>query len=215
VKINWGDRVEKSIIDILLGTSNIIKKLEIAKFFETSSMKYRIKQFEEKLEIEEIGENFEDIARWKVMKYSENFSDKLFLSDDSGLCVNCLGGRPGIFSARFPYKGVSDEERNYTLLKLLKKTPYLERTATFYSAIAVGVNGRLVASTVGACEGRIICESKGENGFGFDPIFVPNGTDKTFAEMSIEDKLKVSHRGMTLRKILKLLEGEVEYKNEK
>lgn len=206
--------MEDNVCDILLGTSNVVKKLEIASFFEQSSAKYRIKQFEGKLEIEELGESFEEIARWKVMKYTEYLEDQLFLSDDSGLCIDCLDGRPGIFSARFPYKGVSDKERNDAIIELLKKTDISKRTATFYSAIAVGINGRVIASSLGTCKGSVILEPRGENGFGFDPIFIPNGMDKTFAQMSVNEKLKVSHRGVALKGILALLKEEGEKKNE-
>lgn len=192
--------------NIFLGTGNTAKIIEIKKFFQLNSRKYRIHGDILKMSVEEYGSTFTEISQWKAVKYSENFLNKLVLCDDSGLCIDCIGGRPGIFSARFPYEGVSKEERLKAMIRLLKAEGDTQRTATFYSAISLGLNGKILFSVLGTCSGKVILESRGGNGFGFDSIFIPHNCGKTFAEMSVVEKLNVSHRGKALKKLLSCLE---------
>jgi XTP/dITP diphosphohydrolase len=128
------------------------------------------------------------------------------LSDDSGLEVDALGGRPGVFSARYSGEGASDERNNEKLLDELREVPDEQRTARFQCAIAVvDAAGRELALVEGACEGRINREPRGDHGFGYDPLFVPDGYTQTMAELGPETKNEISHRAKAAAKLVPLL----------
>jgi len=128
------------------------------------------------------------------------------LSDDSGLEVDALGGRPGVFSARYSGEGASDERNNEKLLDELREVPDEQRTARFQCAIAVvDAAGRELALVEGACEGRINREPTGDHGFGYDPLFVPDGYTQTMAELGPEIKNEISHRAKAATKLVPLL----------
>ncbi len=157
-----------------------------------------------KIEIEEDGETFEENSRKKaeaVMK----LCGKVTIADDSGLMVEYLGGAPGVYSARFAGEDCSDEKNNEKLLSLLEGVPYKERRAKFVSVITMlwPDGGQIVAR--GECEGHIIDVPVGENGFGYDPLFVPDGFQRTFAQMTQDEKNKISHRAKALMELEKLL----------
>jgi len=117
------------------------------------------------------------------------------LADDSGLVVYALGGEPGVLSARYGGETArSDEDRYELLLSRLADVPDGKRGARFVSALALAVPDRVIAVTEGVCEGRIIREPKGNNGFGYDPVFVPKGKKFTYAEMDGSEKDSISHR---------------------
>ena len=156
------------------------------------------------IEIEEDGETFEENSRKKaeaVMK----LCGKVTIADDSGLMVEYLGGAPGVYSARFAGEDCSDEKNNEKLLSLLEGVPYKERRAKFVSVITMlwPDGGQIVAR--GECEGHIIDVPVGENGFGYDPLFVPDGFQRTFAQMTQDEKNKISHRAKALMELEKLL----------
>jgi XTP/dITP diphosphohydrolase len=144
------------------------------------------------------------------------------LADDSGLEVDALNGAPGVHSARFAAldknENVSDEANNSKLLKLIEKIPTEKRTARFRCVIALTrvLEKETESSSPvcyadewemqtqlfdGACEGKIILEARGQNGFGYDPLFVPDGYERTFAELGDDVKNKISHRAMALTKL--------------
>ena len=128
------------------------------------------------------------------------------LSDDSGLEVDALGGRPGVFSARYSGEGASDERNNEKLLDELREVPDEQRTARFQCAIAVvDAAGRELALVEGACEGRINREPRGDHGFGYDPLFVPDGYTQTMAELGPETKNEISHRAKAAAQLVPLL----------
>ncbi|MGB5375172.1 MAG: RdgB/HAM1 family non-canonical purine NTP pyrophosphatase [Polyangiales bacterium] len=128
------------------------------------------------------------------------------LSDDSGLEVDALGGRPGVRSARYSGKGATDETNNAKLLEELSEVADEERTARFQCAIAVvASDGRELALAEGACEGRIGREPKGTHGFGYDPLFVPAGYSETMAELGPETKNEISHRARAAARLVPLL----------
>jgi XTP/dITP diphosphohydrolase len=128
------------------------------------------------------------------------------LSDDSGLEVDALGGRPGVVSSRYSGEGASDERNNEKLLEKLREVPDEQRSARFQCAIAVvDADGRELALVEGACEGRIGREPRGSRGFGYDPLFVPEGYTQTMAELGPETKNAISHRAKAAAKLAPLL----------
>lgn len=128
------------------------------------------------------------------------------LADDSGLEVDALGGRPGVYSARYAGEGATDAENNAKLLDGLGGTDDDARTARFRCAIAlVDERGRQLATAEGACEGRIGRTLRGTHGFGYDPLFVPDGYTQTMAELGPETKNKISHRAQAAAKLAPLL----------
>ena len=153
-------------------------------------------------EPEEIGETFYENALIKA-KAGCKESGYPCVADDSGLMVDYLAGAPGVYSARFSGENSNDEKNNVKLLKLMADVPENERTARFVSVVCcVFPNGDIISAR-GECEGAIGYEKKGESGFGYDPLFMVDG--KSFAEMSAEEKDKLSHRGKALNLLLEKL----------
>ncbi len=129
------------------------------------------------------------------------------LADDSGLEVDFLGGRPGVHSARFAGERASDEQNNAKLLDALRDTADSQRTARFRCAIVVvNPTGQELAAVDGVCEGRIAREASGAHGFGYDPLFVPDGHSETMAELGPETKNQISHRAEAAAKLVPLLQ---------
>ena len=148
------------------------------------------------LEVEETGETFLENARLKAVAVMQA-SGVPAIADDSGLCVDCLKGAPGIYSARYGGEGLSDRERYQMLLQAVSGQP--KRTAHFVSAIVCAMpNGDLIEAE-GSCEGTIAYAPKGEGGFGYDPIFFVPSLKKTFAQLTEEEKNQISHRASALR----------------
>ena len=157
-----------------------------------------------KIEIEEDGETFEENSYKKAYEIMK-LCGKTTISDDSGLMVDYLGGAPGVYSARFAGEDGSDEKNNEKLLTLLANVPYKERRAKFVSVITmVFPNGESITAR-GECRGHIIDTPVGENGFGYDPLFVPVGFQRTFAQLSPEEKNEISHRANALVELERLL----------
>ncbi len=144
--------------------------------------------------VEESGKTYAENARLKASTLSRE-SGLVTLADDSGIEVDVLGGEPGIHSARFGGEGLSDSDRINLLLEKLKNVPQEKRTARFVSVIAIAVPNGEVYYTRGVCEGVIASEPKGTQGFGYDPVFYFLELGKTMAELDMETKNRVSHRG--------------------
>ncbi len=154
-------------------------------------------------DVVEDGETFEENAREKALAVADA-TGEVALADDSGLEVDALGGAPGVRSARFSGealpRGASRDRANYEkLLSLLADVPDSMRTARFRCAVAVAAPGGRVRTAKGTCEGRIAFAPRGSGGFGYDPVFVPDGCDRTFAELGPEVKNTISHRARALR----------------
>jgi XTP/dITP diphosphohydrolase len=130
------------------------------------------------------------------------------LADDSGLEIDCLGGEPGIYSARYLGKDTPYTEKNSIILDRLKDVPDEERSARFVCAIAACLPGGKTLATLGKMEGRIAYKIAGENGFGYDPIFYLPEYGKNSAELSEDEKNAISHRGKALREMAQLLSKE-------
>ena len=156
----------------------------------------------------EDGNTFEQNAQQKARYYSRFFPG-LTLADDSGLVVDALGGEPGIYSARYVSPSATDEQRCCEILARLQNVPDLGRTARFVCSLALARQGKVIQTFEGTVEGEIAREQRGENGFGYDPIFLFPKLNRTMAELSAADKLAVSHRGQALRKMGEYLRSGV------
>jgi XTP/dITP diphosphohydrolase len=157
----------------------------------------------------EDGLTFEANARKKAQAYSRYVAGEIVLADDSGLEVDALDGAPGVHSARYAAEaphlaGVNsdDDANNARLLRELKKVPGEKRTARFVCVIAAARDGRTLEVFRGQAEGLILDAPRGSSGFGYDPFFFFPPIEKTFAELSAEEKAKYSHRGAAFRKFL-------------
>ncbi len=155
-------------------------------------------------DVEEVGETLEENARLKATALAAQ-SQMSALADDSGLEVDALGGEPGRLSARYAGEGAFDRDRVNYLLSKLEGVPWEERSARFRCVIAVAVPDGQVEFCSGDCRGVIALEPKGEQGFGYDPIFYLPELDKTMAELPLEVKNEVSHRGKAARKVSQAL----------
>lgn len=157
------------------------------------------------IEIEENGSTFEENSYIKA-KSIMDICGKATIADDSGLMVEALGGAPGVYSARFAGEDQNDERNNEKLKDLLRDVPYKDRRAKFISVITVLFpDGRKIVAR-GECPGHIIEEERGNNGFGYDPLFVPEGYGSTFGMLSPEVKNEISHRALALKSLAKEFE---------
>ena len=148
---------------------------------------------------EEIGETFEEIAAQKALYYSQ-FADGPLFADDSGLEVRALGGQPGVRSARFAGEHATDAENNALLLSKIRGLS--DRRARFVCVIALARQGQLCATFRGEVEGHILDEPRGDQGFGYDPLFFCDERGMGFAEIPAAEKFALSHRGKALRAML-------------
>ena len=153
-------------------------------------------------DVEENGETFLDNARIKSEAGCKE-SGLPCIADDSGLCVDALGGAPGVYSARYSGVHGDDDGNNRKLLKELEGVPTEKRTAHFACAICVSFPDGSEVTATGKCEGFIGYEKKGTNGFGYDPLFMVG--DRSLAQMSAEEKDAISHRGNALKELQKIL----------
>ncbi len=153
-------------------------------------------------DVEETGSTFIENAGQKAEFYSR-ITNELTVSDDSGLVVDALGGRPGIYSARY---APTDAERNKRLLEELVDTPDAERTAAFVCALALALAGTVIWSVEERVRGRIAVKPAGSEGFGYDPIFFAPEFGRTMGELEPEVKNRISHRGRSLARLKEYLE---------
>lgn len=156
-------------------------------------------------EISEDGKTFKENAIKKARAIAD-ITGKITLADDSGLEVDALGGQPGVLSARFAGEDATDGENNLKLIHLLKDIPGGRRGAQFKCVITIALPGGKVEVVEGICRGDIGFSERGGQGFGYDPVFIPTGYNKTFAEISMSAKNKISHRGRALEKAKLVLE---------
>lgn len=155
------------------------------------------------MEIEETGKTFEENAILKAETLSRELG-KLVIADDSGLAVDALNGEPGVYSAR--YAGDHDDEANIVkVLDKLQGVPDEKRTARFCCALAIAGPDVETTTVFGTCEGIILHEKRGTNGFGYDPIFFVPELDRAMAELTPEEKGAISHRGNAIRKLAEQL----------
>jgi len=153
-------------------------------------------------ETRESGKTFEENAILKAIAVSKKLPD-LVIADDSGLEVDVLGGAPGIFSARYAGEKANDEQNIDKLLAELRQTGTKpsQHSARFRCVLALARTGHVLETFAGNIEGKIVDRPRGEGGFGYDPIFLPDGFGKTFAELPIEIKNRVSHRAKAIARL--------------
>lgn len=157
-------------------------------------------------EIKETGHTFEENAILKAEAVAKAVN-KIVIADDSGLSIDNLGGRPGVYSARYAGEQKDDQVNIDKVLSELKGIEKEQRTARFRCALAVSIPGEETKTVEGHVEGYIAEEPRGEYGFGYDPIFIVKDKDKTMAELTSDEKNKISHRADALKKLSKLLEA--------
>ena len=194
------------MITMIAASSNAHKIKEIQSIMSKFGVKVvsRKEAGVPEFEIEEDGETFEENSLKKaeaIMKAT----GKLTVADDSGLMVDYLGGAPGVYSARFAGEECDDEKNNEKLLKHLEGLPAEDRKAKFVSVITLMFPDGNTIVARGEPPGRIIETPTGENGFGYDPLFVPDGLSKTFAQLSDKEKNSISHRARALEKLEEIL----------
>jgi XTP/dITP diphosphohydrolase len=195
---------------ILIATSNPGKLRDFAGAATSLGIEIAsIPDFSTLPSVAEDGLTFEDNARKKAETYSLYAPGELVLADDSGLEVDALGGAPGVHSARYaadePHKAgnnTDDDANNAKLVRSLKNIPSERRTGRFVCVIAAASDGKTLAVFHGKAEGMILDVPRGKNGFGYDPFFYFPQIQKTFAELSAEEKANYSHRGAAFRKFL-------------
>ena len=154
---------------------------------------------------EETGTTFLENARIKALHYAAR-SGLLAVADDSGISVDALGGEPGLYSSRFGGEEATDDERNALLLSRLEGVPDQARTARFTCALVLALRQRSLFEVVESVEGRIAEGTRGENGFGYDPVFFFPPFGRTFGEVPRQDKDRVSHRGKAFARLRAFLE---------
>jgi XTP/dITP diphosphohydrolase len=148
-------------------------------------------------EVEETGTSFDENADLKAVAASQLFEGWV-IADDSGLEVDALGGSPGVYSARYAGETASDSENNALLLKNLEEVPEQKRRARFRCVIVLARVGRKLAAFSGVVDGLIASSPRGAEGFGYDPLFIPDGFSETFAELPVATKNRLSHRARAL-----------------
>ena len=191
-------------IEIIIASGNKNKLREYKELFKNLPIKVTsIVEEGLELDVEETGSTFEENSLIKA-NYIASKTDKIVIADDSGLCVHALDNFPGIFSARF-MKECSYSERNLKINEMLNN--YEDKSAHFTCAIVlVNKKENIQKIFMGKCEGVIVSPVEGPHGFGYDPIFVPEGEDKPFSLISDEKKNEISHRGVATKLLMEYLD---------
>lgn len=184
---------------IIIASKNKNKVEQIKEYLKDLNINFlSLYDFPEIPEIAEDGKTFEENAL-KKSKAVYSYTNLPSLSDDSGLEIDSLNGEPGIFSARYAGNNASDEDNNKKLLRELENSE--NRKARYRCVLSLYEQEEKNNFFEGSCNGEIVKEPKGKKGFGYDPLFLPEGFDKTFGELDLVIKLKISHRGKALNKL--------------
>ncbi|MEN6388918.1 MAG: XTP/dITP diphosphatase [Syntrophomonas sp.] len=190
---------------LLLATRNRHKKQELGVMLEGLDIEVlTLDEVPELPEVVEDGASFSENAEKKAL-VTARASGFICLADDSGLEVKALNGQPGVYSARFAGPQADDRMNNEKLVELLKEIDPAQRAARFVCVIAIADPRGKVQVVEGECPGSITLNARGSAGFGYDPLFIPDGYQQTFAEIGSEEKNQISHRGQALRKALPLI----------
>jgi len=200
-------------MQLIVATRNAHKTREIEQILGSGLAVRDLTVYPEISEITESGTSFEENAKLKAIAVSRKLPG-LVIADDSGLEVEALKGAPGIHSARYAGANANDKEKIAKLLSRLAKVDAKsdQRRARFRCLLAVARDGQVLATFEGVVEGKIAGRPRGSHGFGYDPIFIPDGFEETFAELPEEVKNNISHRAKAIRKLqakLPTLCGEV------
>lgn len=198
------------MIEIILATANLHKISEFRTLFRQAAPWVDLTsllQYPDYRLPEETGTTFEENAQLKAVDAS-NYFGKISIADDSGLVVPAIGGRPGVYSARYAGAGATDHENRIKLLEEMKGLEGVDRYAYFECVLCIAKEGQAIHFIRGRCEGRIVESERGRNGFGYDSLFCKHDYDKTFSELDDSTKNRISHRGKAFEKLLILLESK-------
>lgn len=189
-------------MQLIVATRNAHKTREIEQIFGSASAVRDLTAHPEISEITESGMSFEENAKLKAIAVSRKLPG-LVIADDSGLEVDALGGAPGVRSARYAGVNASNTERIAKLLSRVANTGTKSdrRRARFRCVLAVARDGQVLATFEGVVDGKIAEGPRGSHGFGYDPIFIPDGFEETFAELPEQVKNNISHRAEAVRKL--------------
>ena len=188
-------------MDIIIASNNKNKVREIKQILAGSFDNfYSLQEVGIDIDIEETGTTFFENALLKA-KTIADITGKVCIADDSGLMVDVLDGKPGVYSARFAGEPCNDKNNNEKLLSLLKEYPYSKKTAKFVSTIVVYYPNNTYITASGEVKGHILTKYRGNGGFGYDPLFYADELEKTFGEASQEEKNAISHRARALQGI--------------
>lgn len=192
---------------IVFATNNENKVREVGKILRDFRIEViSLKELNINIDIKEDGTTFEENSLIKARAISK-ITGLPTLADDSGLCIDYLNGEPGIYSARYLGKDTDYDYKNNTIIERLEQAEGAERSARFVCVISLVLPDGREFTEKGVMEGQIAFEQRGENGFGYDPIFYLPELKKTSAELSPDEKNKVSHRGKALRKMKNIIES--------
>ncbi|QQZ10679.1 XTP/dITP diphosphatase [Heyndrickxia vini] len=192
---------------VIIATKNKGKAKEFEKMFSTFHIKVKtLLDFPEAIDVEETGSTFEENAILKAETISQQYNI-MTIADDSGLVIDALDGRPGIYSARYAGEEKNDEANIDKVLAEMIDIPNDDRSAKFYCALAIAIPGKETITVSGTCEGEILRERKGNNGFGYDPIFFIKDKGQTMAELPSEEKNRISHRAKAVDKLPSILQN--------
>jgi len=194
--------------ELLIATSNRGKVRELDSLLSNLPIRLKtLSNLDGIIEVEETGSTFRENAELKAAGYAMR-SSAWSLADDSGLEVAALGGAPGVYSNRYAGEGASDAAKMEKVLSQLAAVPNAVRDARFVCAMSIADEaGKIVFTTEGFCPGTIAKKPRGTNGFGYDPIFIPDGFDRTFGELSDDIKQQISHRARAVAEIIRYLHG--------
>ena len=192
--------MSSSLISLLVSTRNAHKVHEITAILGPSFRVSDLSALVSTPEIAETGDTFEENATLKAVAVSR-LNGGWVIADDSGLEVDALGGAPGVYSARYSGNEATDSRNNALLLKNLQNVREEERTARFHCVIVLARDGNKLAAFDGAVEGIIANQPRGSGGFGYDPLFIPQGFCETFGELPATTKNRLSHRAMALQRL--------------
>ena len=186
---------------LVFATNNSNKIKEVSNLISNQIEIMSLKDIGCKEDIVESENTIIDNAILKANYIKNNYGYDCF-ADDTGLEVDFLNGRPGVYSKRFAGENSTDELNMEKLLECMKESN--NRNARFRTVIALNINNQTITFT-GVCEGEILKQRRGNNGFGYDPIFLPKGYNNSFGEMSIIDKNKIAHRSKAVKKLINYL----------
>jgi XTP/dITP diphosphohydrolase len=204
------DRGVLKMESVIIATKNKGKAKEFEKLFLPKGLAVKtLLDYPELDDVEETGTTFEENAILKAEAIANILGVKV-IADDSGLEIDALEGRPGVYSARYAGPEKNDENNIDKVLDELQDVPESERTARFCCALALAEPGKETVTVFGTCEGRILNERRGTNGFGYDPIFFAETKGKSMAELASDEKNKISHRANAIRKLDDLLKEREE-----
>jgi len=189
---------------LLIGTHNLGKQAELRALLDRPELELvTLQDLGIELEVPEPGPDYATHAREKALAFARA-ANLWAVSDDSGLEVDALGGAPGLGSARLGGKGHTDRDRRQILLEMLRSHPR-PWTGRFRATVALASPDGQVELAEGICPGEILPKERGSGGFGYDPLFLVEGTGKTMAELSLSEKNRVSHRARAIRALLPAL----------